>query len=101
MKITSITHQVKSRDRYSISVDGIYSFSLSELALLNSKIVNGQELDQNTLKELMSLSDDDKLYNQTLRLVASRPKTEWEVKFYLERKGASPALINTILNKLT
>ena len=39
---------------------------------------------------------------QTLRYVAMRPRSRWEIHFYLERKKlASPALTEIILNKLT
>jgi regulatory protein len=101
MKITSIKQQVKRAGRYSIFVDGKYEFSLSETALLEHKLVNNQEIDQRQLKDFKRISADDKLYNQTLRYVALRLHSRWEVEFYLERKGASPALTETILNKLS
>ena len=101
MKITSIKQQVKRGDRYSIFVDGKYAFSLSESALLESKLVSGQELSEREVGEYKKLSDEDKLYNQTLRYVALRPRTKWEISFYLERKNASPTLIESILNKLS
>jgi regulatory protein len=101
MKITSIKQQVKRADRYSIYVDGKYAFSLSEGALLDSKLVSGQEMTEEQLGEYKALSADDKLYNQTLRYVAMRPRSEWEIAFYLERKKkASPPLVESILNKL-
>jgi len=101
MKVTSIKQQVKRADRYSIFVEGKYAFSLSESALLESKLASGQELSREQLGEFKKLSADDKLYNQTLRYVAMRPRTRWEVEFYLECKQASPALIDNILNKLS
>lgn len=101
MKITSIKQQVKRADRYSIFVEGKYAFSLSESALLESKLASGQELSREQLGEFKKRSADDKLYNQTLRYVAMRPRTRWEVEFYLDRKQASPALIDNILNKLS
>jgi len=101
MKITSIKQQVKRGDRYSIFVEGKYSFSLSESALLQSKLTSGQELSQEQVGEYKKLSADDKLYNRTLRYVAMRPRSRWEVEFYLQRKQASPALIEQILNKLS
>jgi len=101
MKVTSIKQQVKRADRYSIFVEGKYAFSLSESALLESKLASGQELSREQLGEFKKLSADDKLYNQTLRYVAMRPRTRWEVEFYLDRKQASPALIDNILNKLS
>jgi regulatory protein len=101
MKITSIKQQIKRADRYSVFVEGKYEFSLSEGALLESKVASGQELTKEQLGEFKKLSADDKLYNQTLRYVAMRPRTEWEIEFYLERKSASPPLVESILNKLS
>jgi len=101
MKITSIKQQAKRTDRYSIFVDDKYCFSLSETALLDSKLASGQELDAEQIEGFKQLSADDKVYNQALRYVAMRPRSCWEVQFYLERKHASPPLIELILNKLS
>jgi regulatory protein len=100
MKITSIKQQAKRADRYSVFVEGKYAFSLSENALLESKITSGQELTAEELKGYKQLSADDKIYSRALRYVAMRQRSEWEIEFYLHRKQASPTLISTILNKL-
>jgi regulatory protein len=101
MKISAIRQQAKRADRYSVFVEEKYAFSLSESALLESKLASGQELSKEQLAEYKKLSADDKLYNQTLRYVAMRPRSEWELRFYLERKNASPPLVDSILNKLS
>jgi regulatory protein len=101
MKITSIKQQLKMRDRYSVYVDEVYSFSLSEAALIESKLHSGMELTNTEVDSYKKLSLDDKLYGRALRYVAMRQRTEWEVLFYLERKGADPSLSQTILNKLS
>lgn len=101
MKITSIKSQVHRQGRYSIFVEGKYSFSLSDMALIDAKLVIGQEINQAQIGELKQLSIDDKLYNLTLGYLAIRPRSEWEIKTYLTRKGASPTLLNDILNKLS
>lgn len=101
MKITAIKQQVKQAGRYSIYVDGEYSFSLSEGALLDSKINVGQELTDKEASEYKQLSADDKTYSQTLRYIAMRPRTKWEIETYLHKKNASPPLVELILNKLS
>jgi regulatory protein len=101
MKITAIKSQVKRAGRYSVFVDDKYSFSLSDNALLDAKITVGQELTQQQVKDYKQLSDDDKLYGRVLQYLALRPRSEWEIQTYMERKGASPALIKQILNKLS
>ena len=100
MKITGIKPQVKKPDRYSIFVDEKYAFSLSESALLASKLASGQELNKSQLEKFKKESADDKLYNQVLRYIALRPRTEWEIKTYLERKKAAPDFIGITINKL-
>ncbi len=101
MKITTIKQQAKRSDRYSIFVDGKYAFSLSESALLESKLSSRQDLTEGQLREFKQVSADDKLNQQTLRYAALRPRSKWEVEFYLSRKQASPSLAESILNKLS
>lgn len=101
MKITAIKQQVKRAGRYSIFVEGKYEFSLSETALLDSRLVNGQELTTEQVNDYKKLSDEDKLYNQILNYLAIRPRTKWEIETYLKRKNASPSLSELILNKLS
>jgi regulatory protein len=100
MKITGIKAQVKTAGRYSIFVDGKYSFSLSDTALLEQKLRIGQDVDAQQVSGLKQVSVDDKLYGNTLRYVGMRPRSEWEIRSYLQRKKASPALVDIILNKL-
>jgi regulatory protein len=100
MKITKIVQQVKKHDRYSIFVDERYSFSLSESALLESKLHSGQELTREQVEQYKQLSNDDKLYGRALNYVALRPRSVWEVEFYLKRKDSPAPLIEQITNKL-
>ena len=100
MKITKITQQVKNLDRYSIFVDDNYSFSLSESALLESKLTSGQELTAEQVAEYKQLSSDDKMYGRALKYVALRPRSVWEVETYLQRKDSPAPLIEQITNKL-
>ncbi|MDB5170685.1 MAG: regulatory protein RecX [Candidatus Saccharibacteria bacterium] len=101
MKITAIKAQVKRAGRYSIFVDDKYCFSLSDTALLETKLTTGQELTEKNIKDYKQLSDDDKLYNRTLGFIAMRPRSRWEIQFYLERKKAPTPLVEQILNKLS
>jgi len=101
MKITKIVQQEKQKDRYSIFVDGKYEFSLSENALLQSKLATGQELDGQQLKTWKQESADDKVISSALRYAAMRLRSTWEMEQYLKRKDASPALVEKILSKLS
>jgi regulatory protein len=101
MKITAIKQQIKRQGRYSIFVEGKYEFSLSETALLESKLSIGQDLSEVQLGELKQASIDDKAYNNALAYAMLRPRSTWEMEQYLLRKKCSPALSKKILNKLS
>src|SRR6266436_923247 len=101
MKVTAIKAQVKRAGRFSIFVDDKYSFSLSDTALLEHKLFVGRELDASEVKQLKQASSDDKLYGNVLRYVAMRPRSEWEIRSYLQRKNSPTALADQILNKLS
>ena len=101
MKITAIQAQAKTKGRYSIFVDDKYSFSLSDEALLEQGLNVRQELSQAEVNDLKRLSSDDKIYNNALRYIALRSRSEWEITSYLDRKGAEPALQQQIVSKLS
>jgi regulatory protein len=101
MQITSITQQVKQQHRYSIFVDGSYSFSLSDSALLTSKLAVGQAVDASALQGFKQASAEDKIYGLTLRYLARRLRSCYEIVGYLERKDSPAPLIEQITNKLT
>lgn len=100
MKITSIKQQAKRADRYSIFVDDTYAFSLSESALLEQGLASGQELDRTQLANLKKAAGTDKVYGNALRYVALRPRSEWELQTYLERKGADETTARVIQERL-
>lgn len=101
MKITAIKQQVKNPQRYSIFVNDKYSFSLSELALINAELKLGQELSKDELAKLKEESDLDKAYNRVLNLLARRARSEWEIRDYLKRKKYEEDTIERLLNKLS
>ncbi|HUD81345.1 MAG TPA: RecX family transcriptional regulator [Patescibacteria group bacterium] len=101
MKITAIKPQLKKSDRVSIFVDGEYSFSLSQSEMLRQQLSPNQNIDKTRLRQLIKLSSEDKAYINTLRYVSLRPRSEWEVKTYLDRKKFKQETVELILNKLS
>lgn len=100
MKITAIKQQAKRQDRYSIYVDGKYVFSFSENELINSGLKINQEL---TEQELLGLKDQavlDKAYDRALNLISHRPRSEWELRDYMKRKGYDEDVAAQTINRL-
>jgi len=100
VKITAIKQQLKRTNRYSIFVDGSYAFSVSESALLDLRLASGQEFESARLEELKKISGDDKIYGNALRYVAIRPRSEWELRTYLQRKMAEEPVIQDVIGRL-
>ena len=100
MKITAIKAQVKRSGRYSIFVDGKYSFSLSEAELLHTQLAANQELTQQRLAELKDAANVDKAFGRALNLLARRPRSEWELRDYLKRKEYGLATSAKVILKL-
>jgi regulatory protein len=100
MTITAIRQQVKRKDRYSVYVDGKYAFSLSEGALIESRLASGQEIDQGQLDELKQAAGLDKAYGNALRYVAMRPRSEWELREYFRRKQIDSDAATPIIERL-
>lgn len=101
MRITKISQQVKRANRYSVYLDGKYSFSLGEHELLKLGLHSGQEL---TGEELASYQDESafgKWFDKTLNLLSFRLRSEWELRDYLRRKDCPPEISERILNKLS
>jgi regulatory protein len=101
MKITKIAPQVKRADRYSIYVDGKYTFSAGENELIKLGLYSGQEITEEELDSFQNESDMGKWFDKTLNLLSFRLRSEWELRDYLKRKKAEPEIIDAILNKLS
>ncbi len=100
MKITAIKQQAKRAGRYSIFIDDKYAFSLSEGALLDAKIVIGQEVSPEQLAAYKDTSAFDKAYGNTLAYVARRMRSEWELREYFRRKEIDEDAGEQILERL-
>jgi regulatory protein len=86
MIVTKINQQIKNPNRANIFLDGKYYFSLSLDQLLETKIKIGDVIDDNKLKILKKLSDNGKLKIRTLEWLMIRPRSEKELRDYLNKK---------------
>ncbi|HET7673338.1 MAG TPA: RecX family transcriptional regulator [Candidatus Saccharimonadales bacterium] len=101
MKVTDIKQQVKRKDRYSIFVDGKYSFALSESGLISSGLKVGLDLSAQDLEDLKKHAVEDKGVYRALDLIARRPRSAGEITDYLKRKGYEEEEAEKILNRLS
>jgi regulatory protein len=100
MKITDIKQQVKRPERYSVYVDGKYSFSLPDIELSSKDLRIGTELDAVRLNQLKQDAELSKIYNQTLGQISRRMRSVWEIGFYLSRKQIAAEQIELVISRL-
>ena len=100
MKISDIKQQVKRQGRYSIYIDGKYSFSLSENELLNIGLRINQEFSEAELEKLKKTAVADKAMMRAYDQLSRRPRSIWEMQDYLRRKDYDDQLITDIVNRL-
>lgn len=100
MKITKIDAQVKLKGRYSVFVDEVFAFGISELGLIEGGYKVGQEVTKAELADFKAAAQTDKIYNMTLGLLARRPRSRWEIQDYLRRKEVEPQAAEDIIARL-
>jgi len=86
MQITDIK-PTKRGGRYSIYIEGKYSFSLGDLELSSSGLRIGDDLTKDEIDNWKSEVERSKLKSRVLRNIVIRPRSVWELSQYLRRKG--------------
>jgi len=86
VKITSISAQVRDKNRVNISIDGKYRFSLDFIQLIDLNIKVGNEYTEQQLEDLENESQFGKLYMRALEYSLMRPHSKYELSQYLYRK---------------
>jgi len=100
MKITDIKQQVRQQSRFSVFVGGKYAFSLSDSQIRLSGLTVGQEITEEDLVKWKLESNEGKVLDRTLRWLAIRARSEWELSDYLKRKEVNDDLAQKIINQI-
>lgn len=90
MKITKISQQVKNHLRYSVYIDGSYSFSLHEQQLAESGLRVGKDVTEQEVNDYKNESLFGKAYERTLNYALLRPRSRMEIDQYLTRTFLYP-----------
>ncbi len=86
MKITSLSVQVRDKNRVNVSVDGKYRFSLDIAQVSDSGIKVGNEYDEEEILNFERESSFGKLYMRSLEYSLIRQRSSYEIRDYLRRK---------------
>ena len=97
-KVTGLRVQGRRRDRVSVSLDGEYAFSLQ--STLAAGLHKGQELTDEEIDQLQRRDAAECAYERALRYLSFRPRSAWEVRRYLLKRGVASPSIDLSLARL-
>jgi regulatory protein len=96
--ITALQIQKRYKERVNVFLDEAYAFAVTLLAAATLK--KGQYLTDAEIEQLKIADEFDRAYNQVIRYLGFRPRSQVEVERYLQKKGYPPELMALIINRL-
>ena len=101
MKITKIEQAKKNKERVNIYADGEYAFSLYIDTVLEYSLKEGDEIDENVIKQ--AAKEDEKRYavKTALKYVSYKMRSSGEVRKKLKQKEISDSAISYALEKMS
>jgi regulatory protein len=96
--ITALKEQLKNKDRVRVFLDGEYAFGLSKK--LAYQLEQGQRLSNREIASLKVRDVEESHYQRVLRLFSRRPRSEHEIRQYLEGRDVDVQAQNAIVHRL-
>ncbi len=96
--ITALKQQARNKRRVSVYLDGAYAFSLAAIEAVRLRV--GQSLSDADVARLKAADGVEVTHERALKFLAYRPRTEAEIRRYLQRRAADPAVIDEVLDRL-
>lgn len=100
MKITRIEQQKRRKKRYSIWIDGEYSFSCEEEILLKLGLEEGQEVSLHEFEALLTEIQKKEAETYSIALLARRPMSETTLRKKLRSRGYNSCIISSTVEYL-
>ncbi len=98
MKVTALKAQARNQARVNVYLDGRFAFGLAKIEAARLRI--GQELDEAALTRLQQADEAEQAYERALKLLASRPRSEAEVRRKLRDHEVPEAALEEVLVRL-
>lgn len=89
-----------SNKRYRIYINGQYAFSVHEDVLVKCRLYKGMEVDDEKLAQWLYEEELHQVRQVAYRYLSYRPRTVYEVKMHLIRKGFDNSLIEPVIQDL-
>jgi regulatory protein len=99
-KITSVELHASDKQRFIIHLDGEPAFIVHEDLLVKYRLLKGETLTVQQVKEIEAEEDRTKAYLEGLSYLSRRPRSAKEVHQHLKRKAYPPEWINFAVQRL-
>ena len=97
--ITALKVQKRNPRRVNVYLDGHYAFGLA--AIEAAKLRRDQVLSDEDIERLKKRDSFEKAHDRALHFLSYRPRSEAEVRRYLQGKAVSPAVEEEVVERLT
>jgi len=97
-KITALKVQKKNQKRVNVYLDGEFALGLSRIVAGWLHI--GQELTDEKIFNLKVEDEQEIAYQHAIRFIGYRMRSNSEITQYLEQKGTSDVIIESVINRL-
>jgi regulatory protein len=96
--ITALKVQKRNPRRVNVFLDGRYAFGLA--AIEAARLRRGQILSDEDIEKLKERDSFEKAHDRALHFLSYRPRSEAEVRRYLQGKAVSPAIEEEVIERL-
>jgi regulatory protein len=97
-KITALILQKRNRQRVNVYLDGEFALGLARIVAAWLQV--GQEISDEKIAELKSADEKEVFYQQSLKFLNYRPRTESEVRQNLKKHKAPEETISYVMERL-
>ncbi len=98
-KVTALKAQRRKRNRVNVFLNGDYAFSLQRI--LAGRLCVGQELTEEEIADLQAEDVREMAYERCLHYLSYRPRSVWEMRRYLQKKGVDEKTTDGVLERLS
>lgn len=99
-EITKIAVQKKNKERYSIFIDGEYSFGVYENVLIKYGLRKGMMIEDEFLEDVLKKEEQECANNYALRLLNFKMRTEKEIERKMKEKEYTDDIIEKTIKLL-
>lgn len=98
--ITKVERQAKALQRYNVFIDDRFAFSVHEDIMIKYRLLKGTEVEPTELETILAAEERHKAYLSAVRLLASRLRSEYEIRTRLKEKEFEPVVIEDVISRL-